>query len=207
MISVAIVEDTHKIREGLTALLDGSPGFECVGAYASAEEAIESIPLKEPDVVLMDINLPGISGIECTRELKRINPETLIMILTVFDTDDKVFESLKAGANGYVLKRTPPAELLAAIQNLSAGGAPMSGEIARKVVGAFHEKGSSSDAAAALSPREYEILTYLAKGYRYKEIAEELHISVETVRTHLHNVYEKLHVRSRTEAVLKIFPK
>jgi len=207
MISVAIVEDTNKIREGLIALLDGSPGFKCVGAYASAEDAIESIPRKEPDVVLMDINLPGISGIECTRQLKKITPKTLIMILTVFDTDDKVFESLKAGANGYVLKRTPPADLLASIQNLTTGGAPMSGEIARKVVNAFHDKGHSSDAAAALSPREYEILTYLAKGYRYKEIAEELHISGETVRTHLHNVYEKLHVRSRTEAVLKIFPK
>ena len=155
----------------------------------------------------MDINLPGKSGIECTRELKKVTPEVLIMILTVFDTDDKVFESLKAGANGYVLKRTPPAELLEAIQNLAAGGAPMSGEIARKVVSAFHDKGPPSDAAGSLSPREYEILSYLAKGYRYKEIAETLHISVETVRTHLHNVYEKLHVRSRTEAVLKVFHK
>jgi len=207
MITVAIVEDADKIRESLYALIEGSDGFRCGGVYATAEEALKGIPEQRPDIVLMDIHLPGKSGIECTRELRRLIPNISIMVLTVFDTDDKVFESLKAGANGYILKKTPPAKLLEAIQDLHHGGAPMSGQIARRVVSAFHGMGTSSTGSENLSPRESEILSYLAKGYRYREIGDALFISVETVRTHLRNVYEKLHVRSRSEAVLKAFPK
>lgn len=207
MIKVAIVEDDNDIRAGLAVLIDGSEGFQCVAAYSSAEDALSDVLKKKPDVVLMDINLPHMSGIECTRKLKELRPDLSIMVLTVYDDDESIFESLKAGARGYILKKTPPAKLLESILDLSNGGSPISSQIARKVVQTFQALGTSSEERENLSRRENEILAYLAKGYRYKEIAETLFISIETVRTHVRNIYEKLHVRSRTEAVLKAFPK
>ena len=207
MIDIAIVEDEDDVREGLAMLINGSEGFRCVQTYSSAEKALPEIVKNKPDVVLMDINLPGISGIDCTRQLKAHQPGLPVMVLTVYDDDEKIFESLKAGACGYLLKKTPPAKILEAIVDLHNGGSPMSSRIARKVVQTFHAIGTSSEETENLSKREHEILFYLAKGYRYKEIAEALFISIATVRTHLRNIYDKLHVRSRSEAVLKVHPK
>lgn len=207
MINVAIVEDEDEVREGLAMLINGSEGFRCVQRYSSAEKALPDTLKNKPDVVLMDINLPGMSGIECTRQLKARQRDLPIMVLTVYDDDEKIFESLKAGASGYLLKKTPPAKILEAIVELYNGGSPMSSRIARKVVQTFQAMGPSSEETENLSKREHEILFYLAKGYRYKEIAKALFISIETVRTHLRNIYEKLHVRSRSEAVLKVYPK
>ncbi len=203
VITVAIVEDIAEIRNGLAALINGSDGFQCIGIYPDAEEALAKIPDELPDVVLMDINLPGMSGIECIQKLKALLPALQVMMLTVFEDEDQIFKSILAGASGYLLKKTPPVKLLEAIQDLHNGGSPMSTGIARKVVHAFQMMGVSSKDTENLSKRELEILSYLAKGYRYKEIADALSISIETVRTHLRNIYEKLHVRSRTEAVLK----
>jgi DNA-binding NarL/FixJ family response regulator len=201
-IKVAIVEDNEKIREGLAALIDGSEGFQCSAVYETAEEALRHLPAYHPDVVLMDIQLPKMSGIECVARLKDQNSDTQFMMLTVYEDDEKVFKSILAGATGYILKRTPPAELLEAIRNLHEGGSPMSDQIARKVVQAFQQMGKSSKETENLSERELEILSYLAKGYHDKEIADHFFLSIKTVRTHLRNIYQKLHVRSRTEAVL-----
>jgi DNA-binding NarL/FixJ family response regulator len=207
MINIAIVEDNVEIREGLAVLINGSDGFHCVATFANAEDALVDLLKARPDVVLMDINLPRMSGIECTRKLKQIQPGLPVMVLTVYDDDDKIFDSLAAGASGYILKKTPPAKLLEAIVELHNGGSPMSSRIARKVVETFRSTEVSSKDTENLSKRELEILSYLAKGYQYKEIAETLFISIETVRTHIRNIYEKLHVRSRSEAVLKAFPR
>jgi DNA-binding NarL/FixJ family response regulator len=201
-IKVAIVEDNERIREGLAALVDGSDGFVCSAVYETAEEALRHLPAYHPDVVLMDIQLPQMSGIECVAKLKENDAQVQVMMLTVYEDDDKVFKSIVAGATGYILKRTPPAELLEAIKELHEGGSPMSDQIARKVVQAFREMGKSSKETENLSDRELEILSYLAKGYQDKEIADKFFLSVKTVRTHLRNIYQKLHVRSRTEAVL-----
>jgi DNA-binding NarL/FixJ family response regulator len=205
MIHVAIVEDEDNVREGLAALINGSEGFRCVLTYSSAERALSELFRDKPDVVLMDIKLPGMSGIECIRTIRMRQPDLPIMMLTVYEDDEKIFESLKAGASGYLLKKTPPAKLLEAIVDLRNGGSPMSSCIARKVVEVFRAMGPSTQAAENLTTREHEILSYLARGYRYREIADALFISIETVRTHLRNIYEKLHVRSRSEAVLKIY--
>jgi len=206
-IKVAIVEDNEKIREGLAVLIGGSEGFYCSATYETAEEALRGIPSLNPDVVLMDIHLPKMSGIECVEKLKEKSPDLQVMMLTVYEDDEKVFKSILAGATGYILKRTPPAELLEAIRELHEGGSPMSDQIARKVVQAFQEMGRSSKETENLSDREMEILSYLAKGYHDKEIADKFFLSVKTVRTHLRNIYQKLHVRSRTEAVLKYLQK
>jgi DNA-binding NarL/FixJ family response regulator len=206
-IKVSIVEDNDQIREGLSVLINGSTGFQCVATYPTAENALKYLPAHRPDVVLMDIQLPGMSGIECVRELKRILPELQIMMLTIYEDDDNVFKSIVAGASGYVLKKTPPSELLDAISDLHNGGSPMSDRIARKVVQAFQQMGKSSRETENLTQREYEILSYVAKGYQDKEIAEKFFLSSETVRTHLRNIYKKLNVRSRTEATLKYLHK
>jgi len=205
LIRVALVEDDHQVRAGLRLLIDHSKKCACVAAFGSAEEALARLPTLQADVVLMDIRLPGMSGIECIRELKLRQPKFQIMMLTVFEEHDRIFQSLTAGASGYLLKQTPPDKLLEAITELHRGGAPMSTQIARRVVEAFQQAAPGGDAAAGLSPREKEIVALLAKGYLYKEIASQLGISVETVRTHIHNTYEKLHVRSRTEAVMKVY--
>lgn len=203
MITVAIVDDDKDVRDGIAVLINGTSGYQCVGAFASAEEAIGQIPKFAIDVVLMDINMPQTSGIECVTKLKLRQPSLQIMMLTSFEDDDKIFQSLLAGASGYLLKKTPPAKLLEAIEEIHKGGSPMSNQIARKVVETFQRSASAVNETVNLTQREQEILSHLAKGYRYKEIADTLFISVETVRTHLRNIYDKLHVRSRTEAVLK----
>jgi DNA-binding NarL/FixJ family response regulator len=206
-IRVAIVEDNEKIRDGLDVLISGSPEFSCVATYGSAEQALKHLPGTAPDVVLMDIGLPGMSGIECVERLKQQVPTLQVMMLTVYEDDDKVFKSLVAGATGYVLKNTMPADLFEAIHDLHNGGSPMSSPIARRVVQAFARMGSSSKELENLSERENEILSNVAKGFQDKEVAAKLFISVETVRKHLRNIYQKLHVRSRTEAVLKFLQK
>jgi DNA-binding NarL/FixJ family response regulator len=206
-ISIAIVEDDAMIRENLSRLINETAGFHCAAVYANAEEALQHIPRECPDVVLMDLNLPGLSGIECVRRLKRLAPRLQIMIVTVYEDSDKVFAALQAGAGGYLLKRTPPDKLLEAIREIHQGGAPMSSYIARKVVQSFHESASGNLDLDALSPREEEILHLVAAGYHNKEIATQLHISTDTVRVHLRNIYEKLHVNSRSQAVVKMLQK
>ncbi len=206
-IEVALVEDLDDIREGLAELINRSLGFECIAAYPCAEDALRELPELAPDVVLMDIGLPGMSGIECIERLKTQCPQMQIMMLTIYTDDEKIFNSLEAGASGYILKKTPQDKLLEAIRDLHHGGSPMSGEIARKVVQAFQKTRPPSTPTSELSKREQEILAHLSKGFLYKEIAHDLHISVETVRTHLRRIYEKLHVRNRAEAMLKYWQK
>jgi len=205
IIRLALVEDDPQVRDGLSQLIRASPGFECVGACSDAEDALARLPGLKPDVVLMDIGLPGMSGIECIRRLKRLQPATQIMMLTVFEDHDRIFQSLAAGATGYLLKHTPPDKLIDAIRNLHQGGSPMSAPIARRVVEAFQPRVTSDDPATRLSAREQEIIHLLAQGHLYKEIADRLKLSVETVRTHIRNIYQKLHVHGRTEAINKVF--
>jgi DNA-binding NarL/FixJ family response regulator len=203
MTRVSIVEDDRGVRETLAALLEGERGFQLVGCHPTAEEACRLVPEQRPEVVLMDINLPRMSGIECVRRLKSTMPKLHILMLTMYEDSERIFESLKAGANGYLLKRTPPAKLLEAIEEVKGGASPMSGSIARVVVRYFNEMADAFPERATLSPRENEILQLLVQGNRYKEIAHLLSISMDTVRTHLKHIYEKLHVHSRTEAVAK----
>ncbi len=203
IITIAIVEDVRGTRENLMELLKRSPGLKCVGAFASAENALRDLPALAPDVVLMDINLPGISGVQCAAQLKPLLPKTQILMLTSYENSDLIFESLRAGASGYLMKNTEPDEILAAIEQVHAGGSPMSMQIARKVVSHFQEIKKPSSEFEQLTPRELEILSLLAKGFLYKEIADQLKISLHTVRGHVHLVYEKLHVQSRSEAIIK----
>jgi DNA-binding NarL/FixJ family response regulator len=200
-VKVSIVEDNDRVRESLTSLINGARGLRCAGAHRSAEAAIKLIPEEKPDVVLMDIHLPRLSGIDCVRKLKSLAPASLVLMLTAYEDDDLIFQALKAGANGYLVKQTPPAELLAAIKEVHEGGAPMSSNIARRVIQSFHQTGSNEGPTETLSPREREILDLLAKGYMNKEIADTLSIAFQTVHTHVRSIYSKLHVRSRTEAV------
>lgn len=202
VIKVSIVEDNAHFRNTLASVINRSEGFKCVGQYGSAEEALEEIPKNVPDVVIMDINLPGMNGVECVAKLKKLCPNTQIMMLTVYEDTDNIFNALKAGATGYLLKRTTKDELLEAIRDIYRGGSPMTTNIARKVVQSF-QKMETSSPTESLSAREQEVLEYLAKGFLYKEIADKLGISYETVRTHIRRIYEKLQVRSRTEAVAK----
>jgi DNA-binding NarL/FixJ family response regulator len=202
MISVAIIEDIKEIREGLQMLIDGSDGFVCSNTFSNAEDAITNLPILNPDVVLMDINLPGINGIEAVRILKPKCINTQFIMSTVYEDNDSIFESLKAGASGYLLKKTAPIKILESITEVYNGGSPMSSQIARKVIASFQQKNSIKE-SEILTQREKEILTLLSKGLRYKEIATELYIGFETVRSHTRNIYEKLHVQSRTEALNK----
>ena len=202
-ISVSIVEDDAGVRSTLAKLINSSPGYRCVSQHSSAEDALQAIPEFKPDVALMDINLPGINGVECVRRLKPQLPGTQIIMLTVYQNTEHIFNALAAGATGYLLKQTPPAELLAAIREVNDGGSPMSSHIARKIVQSFQQAAPPSVADASLSPREAQVLDLLAKGFLYKEIADKMAVSYATVHTHIRHVYEKLHVRSRTEAVAK----
>jgi DNA-binding NarL/FixJ family response regulator len=202
-ITVAIVEDDALIRKSWAELIEEAPGFRCIGTCGSAEEALRQFPKLAPEVILMDIHLPSMSGIECTSRLKQLMPQARVLILTVYEDNEQIFKALQAGASGYLLKRTTPAELLVAITDVHRGGAPMTSEIARKVVESFRRVVPRHPSAEPLSQREEEILNYLARGYANKEIAERLSISFDTVRSHLKNIYEKLHVHSRTEAVIK----
>jgi DNA-binding NarL/FixJ family response regulator len=201
---VAIVEDNNDIREALRVLLNGSQGFQCTGSFDCAEKIIAALPLPETDIVLMDIHLPDMSGIDCIKKLKPLLPQSQFMMYTVFDDDVHIFDALKAGANGYILKGTSPAGVLEALRELKAGGSPMSREIARKIV-MYLQNNKPSPASDILTPRELEILTLLSQGYLYKEIAEALHIALDTVKKHLYRVYEKLHVANKTEAINKVF--
>jgi len=204
-ISVSIVEDDAGVRATLARLIDSSPGFQCLSQHPSAENALREIPQANPEVVLMDINLPGINGVECVCRLKPLLPETQIIMLTVYQNTEHIFHALAAGATGYLLKQTPPAELLDAIRDVHSGGSPMSGHIARKIVQSFQKPAPAQNNAERLSPRETEVLELLAKGYFYKEIAEKTGLTYATVHTHIRHIYEKLQVRSRTEAVAKHF--
>lgn len=208
-IKVSIVEDNARLRESLAILIGGASGFYCVSTHATSDEALRQIPLRKPDVVLVDINLAGKSGVECVQKLKAAMPAIKIIMHTVYEDEEQLFKSLRAGASGYLLKRTTPARLLEAITEVHQGGAPMTGHIARMVVEHFHEfeAGATGGAEAGLTGREREILDHLSKGYRNKEIADMLGIGVDTVRSHLRNIYEKLHVSSRTAAVMKYLNK
>jgi DNA-binding NarL/FixJ family response regulator len=201
MIRVSIVDDCSDLRESISHFLDGAPGFSCVSTYENAETALHHLERDGPDVVLMDINLPGISGIECVCRLRAALPGTQIVMLTVYEDAESIFKALAAGATGYLLKRMEPAKLLEAIQEVMAGGSPMSASIARKVVHSFEEPVPREHKPGRLSTREQEVLELLARGRAYKQIADELGISIDTIRTYIRRIYEKLQVRTRTEAV------
>ena len=206
-IKVAIVDDDEGIRSSLSALIKRAPGYKLVGEYANGETALKEIPKSLPDVVLMDINLPGMKGYECVRRLKEAQPTIQFLMLTVYEDSDSLFNSLRAGASGYLLKRTASARLLEAIQDVFAGGSPMSPQLARRVVQFFSRPATLDSGLARLTPAEREFLDQLAKGYAYKEIADRLGIALETVREYVRNTYRKLHVSSRTEAVVKYLKK
>ena len=203
-IKVSIVDDEVDLRENIAAYVDSSKGFRCLGVHSSAEDALVNLPKEKPDVVLMDINLGGMSGIECVRRLKPLMPATQVVMLTVFEDTEKIFSALAAGASGYLLKRMPPAKLLEAIREVHEGGSPMSAPIARKVVQSLQSVPAAPGVETiALSPREREVLDGLAEGQAYKQIADKLGVSIHTVRNYIRRIYEKLHVCSRTEAVAK----
>ena len=202
-IAVSIVEDNDQLRGTLARVIGRAEGFKCVSQYANAEAALEALPKDRPEVVLMDINLPGMNGVECVRQLKQVAPQIQSLMLTVYEDTDRIFKALSAGANGYLLKRAAPAKLLEAIRDVHAGGSAMSSSIARKVVASFQKAAPALKTGTHLSPREQAVLDCLAKGMTYKAIADQLGISIETIRTHLKRVYQKLHVQSRTEAVAK----
>lgn len=202
-ISVCLVEDDSRTRETLSDLLHRAPSLAFVGGYATGEEALKEIPARHPSVALVDINLPGMNGIECVLKLKAVLPELNVLMLTTHDESDLIFESLRAGASGYLLKNRAHAGLVEAVEQMHAGGSPMSMQIARKVVRFFQQVPAKPSDLATLTAREQEILALLATGRLYKEIGDQLGISLSTVRGHLHKIYSKLHVQSRTEAVLK----
>jgi DNA-binding NarL/FixJ family response regulator len=201
---VSIVEDDSKAREIMVDWVNRAGGLRCVSNHESAEDALATLPAHQPQVVLMDINLPGMNGMECVRRLKLLLPETQFVMLTVYEDSDHIFQALQAGATGYLLKRTSRAELMAALRDVQAGGSPMTTNIARKVVKAFHQITPPEPVVAALSARENEVLQLLAQGYLYKEIADTLNVAVPTVNTYIRRIYEKLHVRSRTEAIARL---
>lgn len=203
MITVAIVEDNEGLRNSLTLMLEDTPGFGCVGSFTTAEEALSKLPKQPAEVVLMDINLPRMSGIECTRQLRELLPDVRVIMITVYRDNEKIFKALRAGARGYILKRATPETILEAIKDAHEGGAPMSSEVARKVVDTFRQPDTAQDEMSDLSSREREVLELLAEGRPDKEIAAKLNISMPTVRYHLKHIYDKLHVRSRTEAALR----
>ncbi|HEU5069423.1 MAG TPA: response regulator transcription factor [Verrucomicrobiae bacterium] len=203
-IKVVIVEDQAWLRENLAREINSDPDLNCVNAYRTAEAALRGIPNDAPDVVLMDINLPGMDGVECVKRLKTLWPEVRCLMLTVYEESEKIFNSLLAGASGYLLKRTSTGELLEAIRQVHGSGSPMSSSIARKVVAYFNQIGAAKDdSVAALSPREQQVLELLAKGSTYKDIAHQLSLSIETVRMNVKHIYAKLHVHSRGEAAAK----
>src|SRR5580658_107190 len=203
MISVSIVDDEKKLCQSIATFLNASAEFRCVSIYGSAKAALQHLPSDQPDVVLMDINMAGMDGIECVRQLKALIPKVQIVMLTVYEDTEKIFAALAAGATGYLLKRYEPEELLQAIRDVLAGGSPMSNSIARKVVASFQKADTANEKQNLLTAREQAVLDSLARGLAYKQIGDELKISINTIRTHLRHIYEKLHVQSRTEAVAK----
>jgi DNA-binding NarL/FixJ family response regulator len=206
-ITVSIVDDEADLRKHIAGYLGAAGNIKCISAYASAEEALANLPKDNPDVILMDINLGEMDGIECVRRLTVKMPEALVLMLTVFEDTEKIFHALSAGASGYLLKRLSPKKLLEAIEEVCVGGSPMSAPIARKVVKSFKAAPARGDESADLSPREHSVLDGLAAGLAYKQIADQLGVSIHTVRNYIRRIYEKLHVRSRTEAVAKFLRK
>ena len=206
-ITLAIVEDLGEVREGLNQFISLNPAFKVLDTFSTAEEALQELPRLRPDIVIMDINLPGMTGIECIRKVKDKTPTTQFMMFTVYENDEKVFEALKAGASGYLLKNTGLLQLLEALKELHNGGSPMSANIARKLVSLFRENEKEIPEIEQLTKREFELLQLLSKGLLYKEISDQLHISMNTVKQHIHHIYEKLHVQNRTEALNKVFGK
>ncbi len=202
VVNVAIVEDQRKFRDAVAMLIDGTEGFRCAGSYRSTEEALDKIAHDLPDVVLMDIGLPGLSGIECTRRLKERFPKMILLVHTVYDDDERIFDALCAGASGYLLKKTPPAQLLEGLQVAAKGGAPMTPEVASRVVRMFREH-HPPDRSYELTPHELRLLKLLMEGHNYKTAAEDLGVTAHTISFHLQKIYEKLHVHSKTEAVAK----
>lgn len=206
-ITIAIVEDLDEVRDGLKNFISLSTDFIVVGAFKTGEEAVANLPRLTPDIVIMDIHLPGMNGIECIRQVKDKSPGTQFMMFTVYENDEKVFEALKAGASGYLLKNTGLLQISESLKELYEGGSPMSANIARKLVNLFQDTGKKTVSIDILSNRENEILHLLSKGLLYKEIADQLQITTGTVRQHIHNIYDKLHVQNRTEAINKAFGK
>ena len=205
--TVSIVDDEADLREHIAGYLSAAGGIRCKSVYATAEEALEQLPQDKPDVVLMDINLGGMDGIECVRRLKALMPQAQVLMLTVFEDTEQIFRALAAGASGYLLKRMPPKKLLEAIAEVREGGSPMSAPIARKVVQSFQSAPARGNESAALSQRELSVINGLAQGLAYKQIADQLGVSIHTVRNYIRRIYEKLHVQSRTEAVAKFLRK
>jgi len=201
--TVSLVEDNDQLRGTLARVISRAEGFQCLSQYGNAEAALEALPKEKPNVVLMDINLPGMNGVECVRQLKQLVPGIQVIMLTAYEDTENIFNSLAAGASGYLLKRTSSAELIEAIRDVQKGGSPMTAHIARKVVQSFQKAGASTQPTENLSQREQEVLDCLSHGLMYKEIAEKLGISYETVHTYIRRIYEKLQVRTRTEAVAK----
>ena len=206
-ITVSIVEDLDEVRDALQRLINQSDKFCLVEEFNNAEQAEKRIPLQPPDIVIMDINLPGMSGIECISRIKEKCDGTQFMMFTIYEDDEKFFEALKAGAHGYLLKKTPKEKLLEALEELYNGGSPMSTNIARKVIEAFEKKNRPPAELNTLTNKERQILELLAKGFLYKEIADQLHSTRNTIKQHIHHIYEKLHVQNRTEAINKAFPR
>jgi DNA-binding NarL/FixJ family response regulator len=205
MTKILIFEDNPQLREGLSMLINGSDGFEVLATYKNCNNVVDEVEAWKPDVILMDIDMPGVNGIEGLKLIRRVNTEVKILMLTVFDDNKNVFESLKAGANGYVLKKTPPAKLLEYIGEAASGGAPMTSSIASQVLKMFSEVNDPVYADYNLSEREKQVLQFLVNGYSYKMIAAEMFIAIDTVRSHIKKIYEKLHVNSKSEAVAKAF--
>lgn len=201
MYSIALVEDDHEVRNIYQYIIDQHSGFECVG-FSEAESLLklETIPF---DLIIMDVNLPGMTGIECTRKIKAINPDIQVMIFTVYENNENIFEALKAGANGYMLKQSTPKNIISAIEEMLAGGAPMSGVIAKKIIDVYRNTGDKQKQDFGLSKREQEILELLSQGYRYQDISDQLYVTFSTVRTHIYHIYTKLHVDNRTSAINK----
>lgn len=202
-IKVAIIEDQREIREGLRALIDGTPGYACAGTYRSMEEALGQIAGESPDVILVDIGLPGISGIEGIPPLRELCPETRLLVLSVYDDDDRIFAALCAGASGYLLKKTPPARLLESLKEAADGGGPMSPEVAHRVIALFQDFRPRLPVDHDLTPHELRLLKLLAEGYNYKTAARQFNVSINTISFHMKHIYEKLHVHSKSEAVAK----
>lgn len=202
-ITVAIVDDDEEVRGNLRWMINHADGFSCIAAFESGQEALDNLPDPLPDVVLMDIGLPGMSGIDCVRELKKRHPRLRVIMQTVYSDDDTIFESLRAGAVGYILKKSPILKVLQAIADAYQGGAPMSGEVARRVLAYFQEPAPPNE-MASLSQREHDVLEELIEGRSYKAISDKLFLSIHTVRFHVHHIYEKLHVRSRAEFMAKM---
>lgn len=204
-ISISVVEDMEEVRQKVKRIIDESEEFICLSTYSNAEKALEELPDLKPDIVLMDINLPGMSGIECIKEIKKKCPQIQFMMFTIYENSEQVYEALAAGATGYLLKKTAPEEILDALKELYEGGAPMSTHIARKVVSFFQKENKRHPENSELSKREKQVLELLSKGFLYKEISDQLFISTGTVRQHIHKIYEKLHVQNRTEAINKFY--